>query len=224
MKPRRETDVGQPVSEWLRDMGWRVYPEVEVPKATGIADMVATRGPLVWIIECKVSLSLDLLGQIIQWEGFAHMRSIAIPRLRTAARTAAQRLLHHEGIGMIHAGASSLDVYEALSPRLARHAPSVARVRSALCDEHEGWATPGQASSAGSRLTAFSLTCRRVRDFATNHPGCSMKSLVESVEHHYHSSATARSALATWIRKGIVPGVRAERDGRALRIYADAAP
>jgi hypothetical protein len=39
------------------------------------------------------------------------------------------------------------------------------------------------------------------------------------IKHHYSTDATAIGALKKWIEVGKVPGVRLERDGRALRLY-----
>jgi hypothetical protein len=52
-------------------------------------------------------------------------------------------------------------------------------------------------------------------------PGIGMKELVDNIETHYSSSKTARSVLAKWIQQGVVKGVRAEFEGRALRLYPE---
>jgi hypothetical protein len=42
---------------------------------------------------------------------------------------------------------------------------------------------------------------------------------IVGIKHHYGSDNTAISSLAKWIEDGKVPGIRMEREGRALKLY-----
>lgn len=225
MSKIRETDIGAPVAAWLEETGWTVYPEVECWGS--VADIVALRGPLVWVVECKTSLSLDVMRQAAEWRGLAHYRSIAVPfPTRSSNRNSGftSQVLGAFGIGkfLVRPNAESLRYAEAVehrfAPRLDRAVKSD-RLRNAVSDRHREECVPGQVSAKGARITAFSNTCRNARNFVSDNPGCSMKELIDGIAHHYASDASARSAMSQWIRNGVVDGLEARRDGRRLRVY-----
>ena len=72
----KETEIAAAVVRWLVDMEWTVYQEVSL--GGRVIDLVATRGPLVWAIECKVSLGLAVLEQAYGLLGYAHYVSVAV--------------------------------------------------------------------------------------------------------------------------------------------------
>ena len=54
MAATSEQDLAAIVVGWLTERGWDVYQEVAIMGK--VADIVAVRGPCVWIVECKVRL------------------------------------------------------------------------------------------------------------------------------------------------------------------------
>lgn len=74
----REVDVAAAVVRWLRTMDWTVYQEVTIGGGGRTVDIVATRGPLVWAIEAKVSLGLAVLAQAYELLLHAHYVSVAV--------------------------------------------------------------------------------------------------------------------------------------------------
>jgi hypothetical protein len=118
MTRRPETDIARPVVAWLQAQGWTVYQEVQHQGC--VADIVAVRGPLLWVIECKAQLGLAVLGQALGWQGHAHAISVAVmsdpkpkdklkkPRLSPAWP---KEELHYR----MHACVSLLYVYELLT-------------------------------------------------------------------------------------------------------------
>lgn len=220
-----EEQFAATVVAWLRDMKWDVYQEVETSHGGNIADIVAVREPLVWVVETKLTYSLELLWQAREWKGLAHYVSVAVPH--GAHRSDNRRMTEHfcrlMGLGLLvartdkwGAAESEATLEEWVGPALDRGAQADI-VRRSLTERHRDYAMAGNAK--GLRYTPFRATCDRVREYVQARPGVTMKDLVKGVETHYHSSSTARSALAKWIQRGIVQGVRAERDGRVLRLY-----
>jgi Holliday junction resolvase len=69
-KEGKEATLAAAVVRWLEREGWDVYQEVQVsaPSTSGerVVDIIALKGPIVWGIECKVSLTLPLLLQAAQ--------------------------------------------------------------------------------------------------------------------------------------------------------------
>ena len=84
----------------LRSRGWSVYQEVEALGA--VADIVATQGPCLWVIEAKVSLGVGVLSQARRWVGQANLVSCAVAPGRTSdARRFAMDAAAAFGIGVL---------------------------------------------------------------------------------------------------------------------------
>lgn len=225
MKPKAETEIGRVVVAWLAASGWDVYQEVQPHAYGAVADIVATRGPLVWIIECKAALGLGVLEQALAWKGLAHYLSVASPPwgVRPRRRRVFDLVFHESGIGWLGVKTGEPSYYlqpsveEVVAPRLARTA-IVTSWRHVLTEAHKTYAEAG--SAGGGFLTAWRASCDRVAAWVGRNPGASMKDMMTELGRlHYATPASARSAMVRCIQRGEVRGVRCERDGRALRLY-----
>ena len=219
-----EEDFAATIVAWLRDTHWEVYQEVEPRRNDGVADIVAVRAPLVWIVETKLSPTWELLHQATMWAHWAHYVSVAVPSLggTKGHRAVFEWYCRDRGIGILKTG--SYDgkehwVDEEVAPRLERKAVYADLVVAALTERHKDYARAGNAK--GLRYTPFQATCEEVRKAVERKPGLTLKECIDGLEHHFHSTATARSAIAHWAKRGVVKGVRAERDGRFLRLYPE---
>lgn len=220
----REEDFAATIVAWLRDMGWEVYQEVEPRRNDGVADIVATRGPLVWIIEVKLAPTWELLYQATMWEHWAHYVSVAVPTTGASKqhRFVFKAYCHDHGIGLLQTKSFDLNghwVEEEIAPRFVRRAGHVGLVRAALTDRHKDYVRAGNAK--GLRYTPFKATCEEVARRVKEKPGLTLKECIDGLNHHYHSTATARNCISKWARRGVIEGVRAERDGKLLRLYPD---
>lgn len=74
-------------------------------------------------------------------------------------------------------------------------------------------------TATGRRWSPFRETCDKVKLYVKGHPGCTMKEVIEAVDHHYGNDATARSSMAHWIEARKVDGVEIRREGRRLALY-----
>mgnify|MGYP001605842102 FL=1 len=219
-----EEDFAATLVEWLKDLKWEVYQEVQTSRGDSRADIVAVQGQLVWVIETKLSFSLELLWQAWNWKHWAHYVSVAVPQGMHGSK--AKRMMEHfsrlMGIGLItghRSGFSKLDggsFEEEVAPALDRTA-EVSSLRETLTERHKTYAKAG--NSHGLFYSPFRKTCETVREAVRIKPGITMKELIDGIETHYHSTKTARTSLAKWIEKGVVDGVRSERDGKFLRLY-----
>jgi len=199
---------------WLEGQHWDVYQEVATGPYSGRADIVAVQGALTWIVEVKTSLSLDVMAQAVEWYGWASFVSVAVPMARQSrSRTFAERVLHDHGIGVIECDVVGL--VRSLTPRLCRRTPRP--IRQYLDAAQKTMAPAG--SAGGGYHTPFAATCRGVNDYVHLHPGCTMREVVEALEHHYLCDATARSCLRQWIGTKKIPGVEERRDGRKIRLF-----
>lgn len=209
-----ETELAGLIIEYLTDLRWEIYQEVQIVANGPCADIVATQGPLIWVIETKLNFGLNVIGQAYEWLNLAHLVSVATPYTR---RDKMARLVCREfGIG--HLYADGYRVSEGLAPRLHRTA-RIARLRNALIPERKTYAQAGNAS--GDRLTAFGITCMRVQDFVRVNPGCTVKELVDGIKTHYATPSSARNSLAHWIGNGKVMGVRMDWKSGKARIWPE---
>lgn len=216
--PMAETTIGEAVVNHLREQGWRVYQEVQ--HSGSRADIVATRGPLLQIVECKVRFGLDVLGQAWAWRRHAHFVCVATASF--AARAAiGRRFLEDHGIGALRVHKdyeARLSVREDVQPTLVRRVDD-ASIRKRLTPELEAYGA--RAGNAGSDYySPFKQTSTAVLRFVREEPGCTLRRLVDGIanEHHYMSKASARSSLLHWIEIGKIPGVRLIREGKAATV------
>lgn len=208
-RPASETELARHVVAWLTQEGWDVYQEVAYggPRA----DIVATRGAVVYVVECKMTLSLALIEQALHWQPYAHMVSMAVPlpKRECSGRGLSQRL----GLGIL---TSAPRIHEEVHPEFRR--PSSDRLRQALRDGHKTFAPAGNAE--GRYFSSWQHTCQQVARWVAANPGKTLRELLAAVPTHYKTAASARGALAKWIELGKVPGVRLAREGRAVRLEA----
>ena len=207
-----ETALASLCRRWLHDQGWTTYAEVELRGLAGRPDLVGVRGPLTLVMECKLTASLSVVEQAVANEGRAHYVYVATPF--TARRGMFDRVCRAFGVGWICIGGvqSDLESREMVSPRFTRRAATGWRAR--LRDEHATYGEPG--SSGGQYWTPFRETCRNILQAVTKSPGVTTRELMDRTNHHYASSASARSAVYSWAKAGKIPGVRIELDDRGV--------
>lgn len=221
------------IAEHLRDLGWEVYAEVQMHYGGPRADMVATQGPVLWVIETKSRLSFKVIEQAAWWTGFAHRVSVGVPAAKrgTASRKVAHRTFRHLRLGLIEVtrtewpedpGRSgyrpSLPVRETIDGKLARNV-SADLLRRSLCEEQKTWAAPGNADS--EYWTPFKSTVRELNRFVRAHPGCTLKELVEGIDYHWRTPASAKGCIPRYIREGIIEGIEVRKESRRLYFYPE---
>lgn len=212
----RETELAADVVKHLRALRWEIYPEVQPPGIRACADIVAVQGPAVWVVETKLSFGLSVIEQAHDWRKYAHFVSVAVPWSEKTRM--AEIICRRLGIGVFRvARGAAMD--ERCLPAFNRKALS-GKIRDGLSEKLKTYAKPGNAE--GRRYTPFRRTCEAVAAAVNERPGLSLAELLDRVKTHYLNRASARTCLPRWIREGIVPGVRVERDGPALRLYPSA--
>ena len=209
-----EVEIGRAVVDWLKSQHWEVYQEVQISQSGAVADLVATQGRLLWVIECKRHMGLAVIAQADQWRRNAHFVSVAVGS--TGRRSFGAYVCRTYGIGVLTVGNIEQTVNQVQCPKLNRHAYTH-DLRGALREPQKTFAEAGNADSL--RWSPYRQTCSAVYAAVRAQPGIRLKELVAAVEHHYSSNTVARSCLAHWIECGKVPGVRAQHEGSALRIY-----
>jgi len=223
---KSEAELVALTRDWLLADGWEVYLEV-APWGAGAsrADIVATRGPLLAVYECKLSMSLALLEQCATWPRFAHQVWAVTPPLRRSRF--ANDLAKGIGAGVVEVNPPRDYAYGPTGKPEARvhcEAPFRRRIDPLVRDgleEASKFTAPGAAHGF---ITPFQMTCERLRTAVTGIGGrLLVKKAIDSLQHHYSSTACARSSLISGVERGIIAGLRIEREGRAVYFVADAA-
>jgi hypothetical protein len=216
----KEVELAEKVVAWLEVQHWDVYQEVQLDTFDRTADIVALSGNLLWVIECKTSLSLALLEQAIRWRGYANFISIATPNPKRGSRgsDAAKLFLNHFGIGKITVRNRNYDAVSQdhnCKPKLIRQRSN--KLFNAITEHHKTWAKAGNCE--GIRWTPFQQTCYELEKIVKQDPGMCFKSAMNLLSHHYNKDSTARACMLRYLHKGIVAGVECRKEGNFLNLY-----
>jgi hypothetical protein len=76
---KNEAELATHVISWLREEGWVVHQEVEIPGGYRTADIVAEKDGKIWIIECKNTFTEAVLDQCYWHMRNTHYVSCAVP-------------------------------------------------------------------------------------------------------------------------------------------------
>lgn len=195
----KETDLFPPLKEWLENAGYEVFTEVQSGQGGNRADIVAVQKPIITIVEMKVTLSLDLIGQAVRWKPYANFIYVAVPRSKSRHyNDYAQQLLEREGIGLLEvdeAGRRGSHVANYIKPKFNRRISN--QMRETLVAQHKD--LPG-GHSGGGYVTPYKLTIDRVKEFlgswSIERSGgwATMAEILQHCETHYCSPKASLAA------------------------------
>lgn len=205
-----ETELAKPIIYYLEEHGWNVYQEVFIHGP--IADIVATFNKLTWIIECKTSLSLKLMEQAYAWRGKANLISIAIPVNSRIGDGFTRDILGWKGIGVLTVN-SYLEINENIRPRLNRRVIDISKF---LKQEQKTFA---EAGGKGPYFTPFKNTVLEIQKVVRYKEGILFNDLIKEIDHHYRTTASAKSCLKQWIESGVIKNVEIRKENNLLRVY-----
>ena len=202
----KETDLAPVLVAWLEAQHWEVYQEVQFRRGGAVADIVAVRGSLVWIIELKTSLTLKVMEQAAAWP--VQFRSAAINWGKADRRMAYRVAKEFFKIGVLELNPVYSDlsggVHEVVVAPIMRENHTQAKsLIPKLTDLHKTFAPAG--SRSGRNLTPYKQTMIAVKEFIEDHPGCTAREIYDELgKLHYANGASTRANLV-----------------RSLRIYED---
>jgi hypothetical protein len=219
----REEEMAKTVVRWLKMKEWEVYQEVSLYGKC--CDIVAVKGDTIWAIECKVNLGVHVLEQAYHWKSLAHLISVAVLRPKKRRSAFLSMVMKDYGIGCLDVGPSYINrcmdsllkyaVKETQGEKNTSIRPGLKRV---LREEHKTWAAAGNAN--GKRFTPFQATAEKVKDLVKARSPISMSEMLEDLDHHYSSKASARQSLRNLIESGVIDGVRLRKEGKSLILEA----
>jgi hypothetical protein len=205
-----EAALAAAVMSYLELQGYETFQEVSLdwkrrgasPVGDGRADIVVLRDGQIGVVECKGTLSFELLAQAKRWIPYANMTWIAFPETRpSVGRDEAFSIARDAGHGILQVRDDEIRAYG--SPRVRTQINDALLI--SLRPEHKTAARAG--SQAGSQWTSFRETCANLAAHVAANPGCKLAEAVAGIKHHYGSTASAETSIRKMMRKGLVPGV-----------------
>ena len=207
-----ETDLADPIRSWFTEQGYEVYQEVCL--SGGSCDIVATTSKLTVAVEMKTSLNFDVFAQALRWVGRAHFVYVAVPKAK--GRELAKLFAENLGVGILEV--YKQEVKEVVAPRLRRR---ISDMRRRLKPEQKYVC---KAGSVSGRYTPFKATCFALCNLVLINPGITLKAALARIKTHYRSPKTAMVVLPKMVFKGVIPGLRIEKEGKELRLFLDEIP
>lgn len=208
---KTESEMAINVVNWLQDFQWDVYQEVAI--GMRVADIVAVRKNIIWVIECKLHFGLEVIEQAFNWTWDANYVSIATPYSRRNTYDFGSRILRLLEIGRLSIAPD--EVREIEAPTLHRKS-TTNRIVSSLRQEQKTFAKAGTKSG---HWTPFKQTCRDLEFYVSHHEGCTLKESISNIETHYSTPASARNNIKDLIENGVIKGLALKKDNGVLRIY-----
>ncbi len=215
-----EQDLANHIIKWLEEKSWTIYQEVCSGALNPIADIVAVKNGLTWIIECKKSYGIAVLDQACFWLGrfSANYISVAVLRAKRKKSSAAWFFHRNLGIGLMNTDANGY-VTVNYEPKLIRTKKNAGwNIKNMLREEHKHYAEAG--GKGGGYFTPFRKTSRDIVEHVKKNPGTTIKEMIDDVgKCHWVSDQTAKSCIAKYIREDIIKGIVVRQDGRKHRLY-----
>lgn len=213
--PMKETELAKTVIDWLQAEHWDVYQEVQFDQGHAVADIVAVRNNIVWIIECKTAYTFEVLEQASRWP--VHYRSVAVPWTRSQRNYHVAKHYYRVGVLLVHGNEVKEHEPAPLYVRGRKENYVVKLYRKSLLELHKTFAEAG--SRAGSHLTPYKLTMMAVRKVIEDNPGCNIGFLYDTLGRmHYSSKDSFKGNLLTAL-DSFEPWCRIDKSKVPYRLY-----
>lgn len=210
-----EMKLAAHVIRWLHKKNYeKVYQEVAY--GGGTADLVVDRDGRGWVIECKKSLSMAVMGQAYDWQAEHAYVSVAVKKAqkRDSGRNFARAMCRHFGIGLIEVDRFGY-AHEVVEPNDQRRKKNViGDILQSCRPEHLDFCPAGSQHGA---FTAFKGTIADVKKFLGTNGPADVATIVANVKHHYRCASAARRNLAKWLQdRKVCPGFEWRMVGNKL--------
>ncbi len=190
-----EEEIAQVVIEYLQELGWEIYQEIQFGNVLGrVADIVAVRDDEVWVIEVKRSFGIAVLEQAWLWE--VPMRSVAVLKTKQRPRTWLKLAKDFYKVGILEVDwKNNKAVREVMPPPiLTFHWKSAIEKVKKLTELHKTFAKAG--TNKGNHLTSYKMTMLKVKEFVSENEGCTVKEIVDDLGYmHYANVQSAKQNI-----------------------------
>jgi hypothetical protein len=191
----KETEIAEKIVNWLVAQHWNVYQEVQLSYMGNIADIMAERQGVLWVIETKLVMSMDVLNQASSWT--THFRSIAVPKSLSKAKRNKRDYgvaKHYYMVGVLEIDGDYID--EVLKPPLyLTHHKAAKKILSKLTELHKTYSKAG--SYGGGHLTPYKMTMIKIKETIGKYPGCTIDDLfrINGPLHYAHKGSFKGNVL-----------------------------
>jgi hypothetical protein len=200
--PKTEKDLGLLVKVWLIAEDWDCFPEAQIRQRGPRADLIAIKDSLLWVIETKLSLNLQVIEQALRWRDLGALyTSIAVlkPKRKyhqkfTWHSNFVDRFFRQEGLGLIFGDLLDNTVIEAIPPRLHRYNYQRSKNIIAQLDPRMKLYIPGSTSKEGFS-SPYQRTIENAITFIAAQKTCSINELLTNIKTHFRVRAKARNFL-----------------------------
>lgn len=208
----KETDLAQKFVEYLSC--YDLYFEVDYHRCV---DIVAIEGNISMAYEVKTTFNFKVLEQAIENAKHFHYSYICVPDFSDSYFQ--RKLCVDYGLGLLVYPEKDLfrEVRKLVHPKLNRHA-NIFSLRNRLREENKQ-SIPGSRSGDGGKLTAFGCTVQNAEFFVRRNPGCTLKQMIEGIEHHYSSNQSARGSMAQYIKSGVIKNIELKSNKLYFKNY-----
>ena len=212
----KETELAKSVIAWLSDQHWDIYQEVQFTAGSSIADIVAVKHGIMWIIECKMSYGFTVLQQASQW--LAHYRSVAVPSETYHHHRDYSVAKYYYRVGILEVNTKHDDVWEIIKPPIMyRENDLIKKYRARLTELHKTFAPAG--SRGGQHLTPYKETMMDVRKAIEINPGCTIKDLYQSLGKMHYSSADSFKGNLIKALNDFEPWCKVDMSTKPYKLY-----
>lgn len=213
--PAKETELAQKVVAWLLEQHWEVYQEVQFSRSGGIADIVALRHGVMWIIESKMSYGFAVLEQASRW--VTHLRSVAVPLSKSQSRDYQVARLYYR-VGVLEV--SQWSVHEKIKPPMAyRKNHLIDLYKSELTELHKTFAPAG--SQSGHHLTPYKQTMLEVRRLIELNQGCTVKFLHDKLGNMHYANRNSFAGNLVKALEAFEPWCRIDKTTKPYKLFAE---
>lgn len=208
----KETDIASRIISWMQEQNWDIYQEVQFNTRNQVADIVAVRKGIMWIIETKAHYGLDVLSQAAAWP--VHYRSIGIPRSKHRGDFRVAKDYYRVGIIEV----SLYDVTELSRPPIfVKNHSVVKKYLAQLTELHKTFSQAG--SQSGHHLTPYRQTMLDVRSFIEKSPGCTIRDIYNQLGVKHYSSARSFMGSLLQSLESFEPWCCVNRDSKPARLF-----
>lgn len=158
---KKETELFAPVKNHFEGNGHVVYSEVTGGYGGKRADIVTVYGKFITIVELKLTMSLDLIRQAVEWKGSAHHVWVGVPK-RMRPNDFAVELLKERGVGILMVDDDRVEVYQ--HPKLERRL--INPISNCITTYHQDY-SPDGGTKGGGYITPYRVTMIKVKEFLT---------------------------------------------------------
>lgn len=195
--------------------GFILHEEVGMDVNGNSCDMVYHRDDEVYCIEAKLDFNFEVVAQAARWVKKATKSYIAIPYKKVTwkyGKCPKVDVCNALGIGIILVdNVDACFMRPSFNPiQIHDHVWQQEFPNKADMDfwkpifERIGNNKVKAGSQHGDRSTPFSRTIEAMRKAAIEHPGYTLKQLLEITPTHYCNKESAASAIRSWASKGII--------------------